>query len=56
MVISRDIKDIQGGYQNAGIGDRPIREMMATKAWLSAMLAQSFAMLGGVAGLFKLLH
>ena len=39
----------------AEIGE--IRNTMATKTWvLSAMLAQTFAILGGVAGLLKLLH
>ena len=34
-----------------------IRETMATKTWvLSAMLAQTFAILGGMAGLLRLLH
>jgi phage shock protein A len=34
-----------------------MRQTMATKTWvLSAMLAQTFAILGGVAGLLKLLH
>jgi phage shock protein A len=34
-----------------------VRQTMATKTWvLSAMLAQTFAILGGVAGLLKLLH
>lgn len=34
-----------------------IRDTMATKTWvLSAMLAQTFAILGGVAGLLRLLH
>jgi hypothetical protein len=34
-----------------------IKDTMATKTWvLSAMLAQTFAILGGVAGLLRLLH
>ena len=34
-----------------------IKEMMATKTWvLSLVIAQTFAILGGVAGLLKLLH
>lgn len=34
-----------------------IRETMATKSWVvSAMLAQTFAMLGGTAALLRLLH
>jgi hypothetical protein len=34
-----------------------IEERMATKTWvLSAMLAQTFAILGGVAALLRLLH
>jgi hypothetical protein len=34
-----------------------VRQTMATKAWvLTSMLAQTFAILGGVAGLLKLLH
>jgi hypothetical protein len=39
----------------AEIGE--IRNSMAAKTWaLSAMLGQTFAILGGVAGLLKLLH
>jgi phage shock protein A len=34
-----------------------LRQTMATKTWvLTGMLAQTFAILGGVAGLLKLLH
>ena len=58
---ARDAAEEIAGYENRLIKIETelgaIRETMATKTWvLSAMLAQTFAILGGVAGLLRLLH
>lgn len=58
---ARDAAEEIAGYENPLIKIETelvaIRETMATKTWvLSAMLAQTFAILGGVAGLLRLLH
>jgi hypothetical protein len=58
---ARDAAEEIAGYENRLVKIEAelaaIRETMATKTWvLSAMLAQTFAILGGVAALLRLLH
>jgi hypothetical protein len=55
--IATDVQMLRADFKMIQTELAGMREAMATKAWvLSAMLAQTFAILGGVAGLFKLLH
>jgi len=58
---AREAAEEIAGYENRLVKIETelvaIRETMATKTWvLSAMLAQTFAILGGVAALLRLLH
>ena len=58
---ARDAAEEIAGYENRLVEIETelvtIRETMATKTWvLSAMLAQTFAILVGVAALLRLLH
>ena len=58
---AREADEEIAGYENRLVKIETelvaIRETMATKNWaLSAMLAQTFAILGGVAALLRLVH